>query len=125
MFLSNFGFALGTHFCGGKAVKSSVVFKHQNLHCGMDTSVSSCDDQNAQGNFIKNKCCENELQHLDTDDHFSNTPQFVNIQPQTIATLVSIFLQEIYLQTPSPTPFYTDFIPPSRNYQSLFQVYII
>lgn len=128
MFLSNFGFALGTHFCGGKAVESKLVLQHNDLHCGMDLSTLECDDHNAKGEFVKNKCCNNDFLDLDTDDNFNlSSSHNLEIQPLQILTLVSIFLDAIWSNSTDDqfTVYRDPHIPIKNCIQSLYQVFII
>lgn len=124
--ISNFGFALGTHFCGGKAVESKLLFHKESLHCGMDEVAMSCDDHSKTGEVLKNKCCENDILNLDVDDTNSHHPSKIKLDPVVTIAFVIAFLEEFWSDYTTQNNFASYDPPPIvRSAQSFFQVFII
>jgi hypothetical protein len=69
-------FTIGTHFCGGKAVESKVLFSETQLGCDMMEMEKSCDVSKSHNSndagFDKTPCCANQY-HT-----FLSTAEFVN-----------------------------------------------
>lgn len=124
--ISNFGFALGTHFCGGKAVESKLMFHQEDLHCGMDRVQMTCDDHSNEGNIIKNKCCENDFLSLHVDDVNNDYQTDVKFNPVFAVAFTISFLQLFWNTVQSESNYSSYHAPPIlRSVQTLYQVFII
>ncbi len=124
--ISNLGIAVGTHFCGGKAVESKLMFHQEGLHCGMDFSQMACDDHSKDGEVIKNACCENDFLTLDVDDNYNYQDVKVKIDPVFVVAFTVSFLQ-IHLNSSIKEPNFDAYNTPPifRSAQALYQVFII
>lgn len=124
--ISNLGIAVGTHFCGGKAVESKLMLHLEDLHCGMDVSQMTCDDHTKEGEVIKNVCCENDFLAMDVDDNYNYQDVKVKINPTFLVAFTVSFLQ-INLDTYIKEPNFDSYAAPpiSRSVQTLYQVFII
>ena len=71
---------IGTHFCGGEAVESKILFGASHLGCSMAGQEGSCEiDLSAVHDgpgFDQAPCCQNEIQT------FTLTDSFVKEAPQ-------------------------------------------
>ena len=66
----NVGLTIATHYCGGKAVKSGIVFGKESLGCGMESMQSSCDVSTNTAILKTKKCCSNQYTELKIDDSY-------------------------------------------------------
>lgn len=77
MLITNMSLTLSTHYCKGKAVKSSISLSRDDLGCGM----VNMDEQNDTAGACKQKlqrrnCCENTYATLFVEDDYSNSKNF-------------------------------------------------
>lgn len=124
--ISNFGFALGTHYCGGKIVKSELMLHQEDLHCGMIESQMTCNDHTKDGDILKNVCCENDYLTLDLDDNYTiyqsnivlNTVFVLAPNMNVVQRLYKVIKNRFYC-IPYKAP------PILRSFQTLYQVFTI
>ena len=129
LLISNFGLTMGTHFCGGMAVKSQLMIGHNHLDCGMpgmDMATEKESDEEGELHLKSLGCCENHYQTLETDHDFkaNQFSSFLNIY--TIIAVVHSFLNNgLLLETEKPQ--YANYSPPLilRDIPVLNQVFII
>ncbi|MCF8357944.1 MAG: hypothetical protein K9H26_04245 [Prolixibacteraceae bacterium] len=121
---------MGTHFCGGEAVESKIIFGETHLGCDMMETEKSCDDSehtnNNQVSFNKFPCCQNEFHTIQsTDDFVKDATQTVFNDDFAVAFLYSLLNLDIRPRTTHQ--FYTDYISPSleKDVQVLFQTFLI
>jgi hypothetical protein len=75
----------GTHFCGGEAVESRILFGETHLGCGMMDMEESCNDpeesNKSQTSFDNIPCCENDYQTIQVSDEYVKeaTPITINV----------------------------------------------
>ncbi|MFT4521300.1 MAG: hypothetical protein ACI8ZN_000229 [Bacteroidia bacterium] len=72
MLLTNVGVTFATHYCGGKAVMSSLMLGQRDLNCGMIQTPTSCEHESLKSkttSFSKS-CCENQFEQLNVEDAF-------------------------------------------------------
>ncbi|QSE98777.1 hypothetical protein JR347_06780 [Fulvivirga lutea] len=69
-----------THYCGGHAVESKLIYGHEKLDCGMpNMDEEHHEDEHSATHYSKAKCCDNKFQYLDTEDSFKSKVQhFIN-----------------------------------------------
>ena len=75
LLLTNLGVGMGTHYCGGKAVKSQLMMGFHSIDCGMksmDTSCNPAPRDNHDHRFQKKPCCENKFVEMDAEDATTN-----------------------------------------------------
>lgn len=65
---------IGTHYCGGEAVETKILFGQTHLGCGMMDMEGACDvyenPNNDKTGFNKTPCCDNEYQTLQSTNEF-------------------------------------------------------
>jgi hypothetical protein len=73
MLTTNMSVTFATHYCGGKAVKSSISLGHDDLTCGMTKMEdATCVNHSHEAGITKKDCCENKYTLLSVDDDFKN-----------------------------------------------------
>jgi hypothetical protein len=69
--MSNMGFIISTHFCGGEAVFSKLGVEQEHLSCGMQSKISECESHSTNNELAKD-CCENRyLSSTSIDEYIS------------------------------------------------------
>lgn len=127
LLLSNTGYTMATHYCGGEAVESKLMLIKHNLDCGMPDMEQECEEDMPNGHQLSPKpCCQNEYQTFQVDDTFKT--QVIEVAPNFV--FVAAFVQRFILHTlyKSDTfPKYTDYTPPlpEQDIQVLFQSFLI
>ncbi len=127
LLLSNIGYTMATHYCGGEAVESKLMLVKHNLDCGMPDIEQGCEEDMPNGHQFSSKpCCQNEYQTFQIEDTFK-TPV---IQASPNWMFVSAFVQTFLnpaLYTPTSLPQYRNYSPPlpKQDIQALFQSFLI
>jgi len=134
---SHMSLAIGTHFCGGEAVETKIIWGDTHLGCGMPDRTETCDTHGescevshgplAQNiHFEKVPCCKNEYHTVQITDEFVKdvAPQFLHVN----FAVASIFtIQDLELYPKSTPQFYTEYNPPplEKDLSILFQTFLI
>jgi hypothetical protein len=123
LLLSNVGFTMGTHFCGGHAVISELMIGEEHLDCGMAMVEKSVSDKLS---ISAPNCCANQYLSPSTDDAEKKDAKINS----TISVEFLAFAFAIYrIDSPSTsTP--SSFLPkdpplPDLDFQSVHQVFLI
>lgn len=128
MLVSNVVFSLNTHYCGGKAVKTSFSIGLHNPDCGMAETEPGCGEIPAQqGNEINQKpCCENTHQVIQMDEDADISSSKVSINPAFVIAFTHAFVHALLYADPTLVH-NTDYVPPipDRDIQVLFQSFLI
>lgn len=127
MLVSNIGFAMNTHFCGGEAVKTSFSIGLHNPDCGMADMDRDCETIPSTEEQIKSKpCCENQHQLLQLDENADVQATSVEVNPVFFVTFVHSFVQPILFADQSlvHNTYYSPPIP-DKDIQVLFQTFLI
>ncbi|MCH7534279.1 MAG: hypothetical protein IH948_00755 [Bacteroidetes bacterium] len=66
----NVGFTVGIHFCGGHAVKTELMFGHNDLSCGMADMDQGCDSHSDTTTLKKKDCCQNQYIQFQIEDDY-------------------------------------------------------
>lgn len=113
MLVSNVGFTMNTHFCGGEAVETSFSIGLHNPDCGMPDMDRDCETIPYTEEQIKSKpCCENQHQLLHLDENADVQATSVEFNPvfllHSYIRLFSLFylLINLLLITPITLPPY-------------------
>lgn len=125
---ANLQLRIGTHFCGGEAVKSEIVSGHSEMTCGMTKEDNSCERKiNYYSNaFSEKECCQNEFSSLQIEEEFNYKINFENsVQISIDLALNSISL--LFFTGDNTYSYKPDRPPPliSKNLQVLFQTFLI
>ncbi len=64
MSLSNVGFAISTHFCGGNAVETALSIGEAHLGCGMESESDFCESTPLLNSVKPIPCCKDEAQFI-------------------------------------------------------------
>jgi len=111
MLTTNVGMSFATHYCGGRAVKTSITFsKHLDIGCGME-KMSDC--ENGQSPSVKSNCCQDKFVDLKIQDEF-NTPKTFKSN-KVIYKFVAAFLVSVthlYFSEFTVKTDYLNYIPP-------------
>lgn len=128
MLTTNMSITFATHYCGGKAVKSSISFGHDELSCGMAKMDEKACDEGDHGQKITRKgCCENKYTTLSVDDDYSN-PGVVspNLDFKFVAVFVVVYINNYFFDKEESNSFIA-YSPPliEQDRSVLFQVFRI
>ena len=126
MLSTNMGFAVATHYCGGMAVESQLVFGHEALDCGMANMDKGCETPPEGTHLSKKPCCENKYQSLDTEDDFKPTIAQSMVNVDFVAAFVITFLH-LPISSTDEEPQYANYSPPliDQDISVLHQVFLI
>ena len=121
---------IGTHFCGGEAVESKILFGETHLGCEMPVMEEPCDDSektNKNGvSFDKLPCCENEYQTFQATNEFVKdaAQKTFNIELEIAFIYTNLHID---LYPNSIHQFFTEYISPplEKDIQILFQTFLI
>lgn len=127
LLLSNTGFTMATHYCGGEAVESKLMLVKHALDCGMSGMKEACEAEMPHGQQLSPEpCCQNEFQTFQVDDTF----KIPAIEAAPDWVFVAAFVQSFILPalyTSNTLPQYADYTPPlpEQDIQVLFQSFLI
>ncbi|MEQ8518626.1 MAG: hypothetical protein RLN79_07780 [Cytophagales bacterium] len=127
MLVSNVGFAMNTHFCGGKAVKTNFTLGLHNLDCGMSEMEYACEKLPTSDEHVKTEqCCENKHQILQLEDCVEFQNSFGNVNPLFVATFIQTIIEQLNLVDDAQSRF-AEYSPPlpDKDIQVLFQAFLI
>jgi hypothetical protein len=128
---------IGTHFCGGEAVETKILFGETHLGCEMPDMAETCDIPGescdvSHGHlaqdiyFDKVTCCENVYQTFQVTNEFVNdvTPPFLHVNVAVAFIYTTLNLDLFSKSTPQ---FYTEYNPPplEKDLLILFQTFLI
>jgi len=124
--MSNMGFIISTHFCGGEAVFSNVGIEQEHLSCGMISTPQECEFHSSLEAGITKDCCDNKyISSSISDDYISISNNFESkIFVDLIGEYLSIQLFKFEEIEKACVAFYS---PPylSRDLSVLFQTFLI
>ena len=125
---TNMSVTFATHYCGGKAVKSSISFGHDNLDCGMaKMDEEKCGKEDHQQRITKKGCCENKYTTLSVDEDYSN-PVVVspNLDFKFVAAFIVTYVNNYFFVKEESNSFIA-YSPPliEQDKSVLFQVFRI
>ena len=118
---------MNTHFCGGKAVETTISLGLGNPNCGMEGMDQDCNNIPTEEERIDAEpCCENQHQVMQTDDMAKSQPSFSSINPLFVAAFVQVFIEHLIL-TDSRNTGFAYYSPPlaEKDVQVLFQTFLI
>lgn len=122
------GFAVATHYCGGMAVESKLVFGDHNLDCGMaDMDQKPCTtDPSTLPEIKKKPCCENEYQSLDVEDDYKPSIVYSGISLDFVVAFTYAFFDWTG-PSQSLSSQYANYYPPpiEQDIAVLYQVFRI
>lgn len=125
--VSNIGFSMNTHFCGGEAVKTSFSLGIQNPDCGMENRDEGCEsNSHAEKQNKPSPCCENQHQMLQLDENIDLKSSSIVINPVFFIALIHAFVQPLIFteQDFNQSSLYSPTIP-DKNIQVLYQTFLI
>ncbi len=126
MLTSHFGFAIGTHFCGGLAVEAKLMVGHVHLDCGMADMDNESEGKSDEVPYFDEKsCCENEYLNIEVKGEFKKSVEQSNLNVGFVAAFFISYL-EVFL-TDLDNSQYTDYDPPllTEDIPVLQQIFII
>ena len=125
LLVSNMGFAMAVHYCGGLAVESQLMVGHYPLDCGMpDMDMEDEPIKDIQLN--PQDCCDNQYQFLDVDDDFLSAHLSLSFNVDLFITFIHTWLNVVLLSE-ADKPQYASYSPPLllRDIPVLHQVFLI
>lgn len=125
--VSNIGFAMNTHFCGGEAVKTTFSLGLGNPDCGMEDVYKDCENLPSEQEQVSPKpCCENQHQVLQTDDIAKTQQISYGVNPVLFSALVRTFTPPAIFSDKGQKT-YAEYSPPfpERDVQVFFQTFLI
>lgn len=127
LLVSNTGFTLNTHFCGGIAVKTSFSFGLHNPDCGMDDTTENCEAPSSQSNHLKTKpCCENQHQLLNLDENANLHSVSTSFSTSFFIAFVHSFIAPILFVEQRVIDNFSFLYPkPDKDLKVLFQSFLI
>jgi len=123
---SNVGFAINTHFCGGKAVKTTFSLGIHNPNCGMEED-ETCSFQASNKTQLQSKpCCLNQHQLLHIDDAGKLKSLSIHINTYPIPAFLPTFFQP-FLMLKQNNLLSLNFLHslPDKDRKVLFQSFLI
>ena len=123
MLLSSTGITYAKHFCGDSEVLAEITLGEKYLTCGMNMEADSCGDEKQEDH----KCCKNNYEKVNTDDHFAKVSFDAQLNVPFVASFVAVFvLQQVTFASQTQTN-YTDYHPPplDKDIPVLYQVFTI
>lgn len=127
MLVSNVGFSMITHFCGGEAVETSFSIGLHNPDCGMPDMSRDCETIPSTEEQVKSKpCCENQHQLIQLDENADLQAFSTEVNPTFFVAFVHSFVQPILFadQAFVHNTYYSPPIP-DKDIQVLFQTFLI
>ncbi|PIB34931.1 hypothetical protein BFP72_05745 [Reichenbachiella sp. 5M10] len=122
LLLSNTGFAVHTHYCGGKAVESSMGLGLVTLDCGMMETPQPC--ASMEWTPTQN-CCDNSHLSYEIEDDYQEAGIAAFIVLDFVYVLAFTFHAFGSIQSEAAS--HIDYAPPilQRDSQVLFQSFLI
>lgn len=127
---SDINLTLGTHFCGGEAVETKIIWGETHLGCGMMDMEETCDNSEHSNHnqliFNNIPCCQNEFQTIQgTDDFVKETAQTAFNVDFALAFIYTTLNVDLFPK--STHQVYTEYIPPpfEKDILLLFQTFLI
>lgn len=130
LLVSHMSMAVGTHFCGGEAVETKILFGETHLGCNMPDMAGPCKDAEKTNTnevrFDKVPCCQNEYQTVQVTDEFVKDAAQNRFHVEFAAAFIYTTLNSALLPN-STHQFYTVYISPplEKDIQVLFQTFTI
>lgn len=125
LLFTNVSLTFAIHYCGGKAVKSSISFEHDELSCGMTKmDDEKCDNKSTQ-NLTKKRCCENKYINLAVDEDYSNLgATSPTLDFKFAATFMAVYVSNYHFEKKELNSFIA-YSPPSveQDKPVLFQIF--
>jgi hypothetical protein len=127
---SSVSLTIGTHYCGGKAVESMLMFGDDHLGCGMADMEESCGHSEKTNDkevgFDNSPCCANEYFTVQVTDDFVKDTTPVNFRVNFVAAFISILLNQEILSKSTHKLFAGYYPPPpGKNLQVLLQTFLL
>lgn len=128
MLSSNVGVTMGTHLCGGMAVKTALMLGHSDLDCGMEQMEMDCVNSPEQGaaTLTKSKCCDNHYTSVESDDAVFSKTSLGSVNFEFLVAFAYTYAGiDLFVQDNS-TP-YTYYSPPllKQDRPVLFQSFLL
>ncbi len=120
---SSTGIAYAEHFCGDFKMLSEITLGEKQLSCGMAIADPACTEE-----FEKDhNCCDNEYTSVNTDDNFVKANFDIQLDPNVVATFVSVFVPPLATAYTSSINNYGDYDPPPllKDISVLYETFLI
>lgn len=122
----NMSITFSTHYCGGKAVKTSLSIFQQDLSCGMaeDEKSSDCEVDYQKPSFSKKNCCENKHFTFQLSEEFESNKIFSNSEIVSIDFITSLPTILSFI-TPLEYISHIGYSPPQilKDFSIIFQIF--
>ncbi len=124
LLFSTVGMAKTTHWCMGHAMDSAIGFGEKHLDCGMELPA---DQENEATPEDPSSCCENKTQHLQVDDDFQVSQLDFQLNPTFTLPFIQVFVfgLDFFAISAIHFPAESSLDPPKRDFQLLYQTFLI
>lgn len=130
LLLGHVSLTRGTHYCGGEAVETKILFDDTRLGCDMMDMQSTCNlpvkSAQPEEQFEKVPCCDNDYQTIRlSNEYVKDVVQFtINIEFAATFVYSSLFL-DAYPMLTHPVDTGNSSLPPGKDVQVHFQVFLV
>ncbi|MFZ6052961.1 hypothetical protein ABHV44_13180 [Flavobacteriales bacterium DA487] len=126
MISSQLGLVIGTHFCGGEAVKSELSVGKASLDCGME-EMESCENKHSKDAVASKPCCDNHYLSLDVDSEYNSQQNLTVNQLKLVVVATVVFFNWTEFFPLTQTPNFADIPPPplESDLTVLFQSFLL
>lgn len=128
MLTTNLSVTFATHYCGGKAVKSSLSLGYDKLSCGMSEKEEvGCNNEDIGLQISRKSCCENKYSTLSVEDDFTISGVFSTNYDFKICAVFVVDCVNNFIFEDSDFDSFIAYSPPliEQNKSVLFQVFRI
>jgi hypothetical protein len=122
---SQIGFAVSTHFCGGKVSERAFSLTTSDVGCGMETATSSC-SADLVNSISQKSCCDDESEVFQLRENFNKKQSTVDVKLNFLKVFLATALllfetqkEEVGFANLPPTPIIR------QNSQVLFQTFLL
>lgn len=130
LLVSHVNVTFGTHFCGGEAIVTKIIFGKTHLGCGMMDMEAPCKtsekSNSSNANFENAPCCENLFKTFRVTDEYVKEVAFQSLHVEFAQAIIYTTIH-LDLFPKSTHQFYTEYTPPplENDIRVLFQTFLI
>ena len=121
---SQVGFAVSTHYCGGKVSDRAISIIEEKVSCGMESLENNCPSM-AYG-ISEKSCCEDESTVYQLDEDFQKKQRSFEVETEFLAVFVAHYF--LLFEQDQAIEDYSKLAPPpliQQNNQVLFQTFLL
>lgn len=112
LLVANSGVAVATHFCAGKAIKTSISLGQNDLSCGMTNSFVECKNASQSPILHSKDCCANKYLEWQVENEFNKSIEFERLAVPEFGILPFFGSKTVKSQDNSKCFWYCEYSPP-------------